>query len=396
MRFSLWLCSSLMVSASALMAADVPLVESYLHSGKFDQGEQVLERRLAEVPQDQQARFGLGVLQFFRGVERLGQGLHYYGVKNQGMGQLFLRFPVPEQKNPAPIGYREFRRLLDDFRRDLALAEGTLAAIEGDQVQLPLRLAEIHLDLDHDGKATDRLLDIMQSYNGRRPFPNLAQNPDFLVKFDRGDVAWLRAYCHLLMGVLDIILGVDSEATFNWQSGNLFANPRHPFRGTDEEKWKAWAEAAESSRVIEPLRWARARQHYLKAAELNHEVWQHIRKETDNDFEWLPNPRQTSVLGMRVEERMIDAWLALWDELTLLLNGNKTLPYMLSPNLGNENPRVGVNVQRFLDDPPETSTDFRKLDARYFSDAPEVDVGRLIQWYFAFGNSPIPMAIWFN
>lgn len=396
MRFFLWLCGGLVVSASTLMAADAPLVESYLHSGRFDQGEQVLERRLAEVPQDQQARFGLGVLQFFRGVERLGQGLQYYGVKNQGMGQLFLRFPVPEQSNPAPIGYREMRRLLDDFRRDLALAEGTLAAIAVDEVQLPLRLADIHLDLDHDGKATDRLLDVLQFYNGRRPFRNLEQNPDFLVNFDRGDVAWLRAYCHLLMGVLDIILGVESEATFNWQSGNLFANPRHPFRGTDEEKWKAWAEAAKSSRVTEPLRWARARQHYLKAAALNHELWQHIRKETDNDFEWLPNAQQNSVLGMRVDDRMIDAWLVLWDEISAVLSGKKTLPYMLSPNLGNNNPRVGVDLQKFLDDPPEKPDEVSKLDARYFSDAPEISLERLFQWIFAFGNSPIPMALWFN
>jgi hypothetical protein len=268
--------------------------------------------------------------------------------------------------------------------------------VKADEIKLPLRLAEVRFDLDHDGKATDRLLDMMQFYNRQRPFAALEKNPEFLVVFDRGDVPWLRAYCHLLMGCLDVYLGVENEAVFNWRSGDLFAKPLHPYTGTQEDKWKALGAIVQETRMREPLRWARARQHFLKAAALNKEVWQHVRKETDNDAEWLPNPQQTSVLGLRVNDRMIDAWLTLWDELDSLLSGKKVLPYVFSNRVGHENERVGVNLQRLLDDPPEKPSEFSKLDQRYFTDNPEIDLGRLIQWYFTFGNSPIPMAIWFN
>lgn len=394
MRLILGICCWCCVTA--LAAAEAPLVERYLHSGEFDKGEQVLEKRLLEDPHDDQARFGLGVLQFLRGVERLGQGLHAYGVKPQPSGEMFLRLPVPDQTNPAPIGYPEFRRLLDDFRRDLALAEGTLAAVKADDVKLPLRLAGVHFDLDHDGEATNRLLDMMQFYNRQRPFAALEKNPEFLVAFDRGDVPWLRAYCHLLMACLDLYLGVENEAMFNWRSGDLFAKPRHPYTGPEDEKWKAFGAIAQETRIHEPLRWARARQHFLKAAALNKEVWHHIRKETDNDAEWLPNPKQISVLGLRVNDRMIDAWLVLWDELDALLSGKKVLPYFISQHAGNDNPRVGINLQRLFDDPPEKLPGIPQLDQRYFTADPEVDLGRLFQWYVIFGNSPIPMAIWFN
>lgn len=394
MRCVLWVTVILCAWLSVTRAGEPPLVERFLHAGEFDKGEQFLTKRLVEAPQDDQARFGLGVLQFLRGVERLGQGLHHYGVKHQGQGEMFLRLPVPEQTQPAPIGYRDFRRLLDDFRRDLDLAEKTLAAIKDEQVKLPLRLAGIQFDLDHDGQATERLLDKLQFYNRGRSLVALEQNPEFLVAFDRGDVPWLRAYCHILMGCLDLALGVENEVLFDIRAQNLFANPRHKIAEADRAE--AWAKVVDSTRIGEPLRWARARQHFLQAAVLNKEVWEFIRKETDNDSEWLPNARQTSVLGLRVNDRMIDAWLALWDELDSLFSGKKVLPYMLSKNVGNDKERTGVNFQRLLDDPPENGADFSRLDERYFTDNPEVDLGRLFQWYIAFGNSPIPMALWFN
>ena len=126
---------------TTLNAADPPLVEKYLHSGDLANGEQALEAALAVAPMDDQIRFGLGVLQFVRGVERLGQSLHEYGVKSENTDIPFLRLPVPENPDPAPINYTAFRRVLDDFVRDLSVAEATLADVNNDEVKLPLRLA---------------------------------------------------------------------------------------------------------------------------------------------------------------------------------------------------------------------------------------------------------------
>lgn len=382
--------------AVTVQAEERPLVERFLHAGEYDKGEQTLQQRLVAEPADDQARFGLGVLQVLHGVERLGQGLHEYGVKGQSTGEMFIRLPVPENPDPSPITYQLFRRLLDDFRRDLVLGEATLAAVKDDQVKLPLRLADVKFDLDHDGKPSDQFLTMLNRFDRGNRLELLKQNPELQVTFDRGDVAWLRAYCHLLMGFLDGYLATNNEGVFNLRSPSLFAKPRHPFVGTDAEKREAWNAAAAAIRITEPLRWKRTRQHFLTAAALNKETWEHIRKETDNDAEWLPNAKQTSMLGLRVNDRMIDAWLLLWDELALLFEGKKVLPYFISKNAGNEQPKVGLNLQRLFDDPPETAGGIEKLDDRYFTNDPEVDVGRLFQWYIAFGNSPIPFAIWFN
>jgi hypothetical protein len=394
MRFTL--CGCCLLWGSLLQAADAPRVEVFLHSGEFDKGEQTLQRRLVEEPTSDQDRFGLGVLQFLRGVERLGQNLHQFGVQKQNGWAMFLRMPVPDNPDPAPISYQQFRRMLDDFRRDLELAESTLVQIKDEDVKLPLRLADIHFDLDHDGKATDSLLAILQSFNRGRPFDALKDNPQFLITFDRSDVAWLRAYCHLLMGLLDGYLGVNNEAYFNLTATHMFAKRRNAFSGTREEQEKAWAAAAQTPTISEPLRWARMRQHFLQAAALNRETWEFVRKETDNDSEWLPNPKQVSVLGLRVNDRMIDTWLALWDELDALFQGKKVMPYSFSQHVGVKDEKVGVNFLLLLDDPPAKSTDFQHLDKRYLTNDPEVDMNRLIMWYFAFGPSPIPMAIWFN
>src|SRR4051812_9249334 len=101
-------------------AADPPpLAEKYLHAGELARGEQALEAALARAPRDDQLRFGLGALRFVRGVERLGQSLYEYGAKSENTYAPFLRLPVPKNPAPSPIRYPAFRRMLDDFRRDL-------------------------------------------------------------------------------------------------------------------------------------------------------------------------------------------------------------------------------------------------------------------------------------
>src|SRR5215213_4806408 len=253
-------------------AADPPLVEKYLHSGELAQGEQALEARLAAAPKDDQARFGLGVLRFVRGVERLGQFLHEYGVKSENAHVPFLRLPVPKNPDPAPITYMALRRALNDLHRDLGAAEQALAGVTDEQVRLPLRLAGIHLDLDGDGRATDKFLDILKGVMQRQRFDFLAGNPDFLVSFDRGDVAWLRAYCHMLMGMLDLYLAADTERLFDQTAPDMFARPKKPADGTAEERRNRALQSATTIAFREPARLGRFRQHLIKVAELNRET----------------------------------------------------------------------------------------------------------------------------
>jgi hypothetical protein len=394
-----WLTVAIVVLTltARLGAAGPPLVEKYLHSGQLTRGEQDLEAALAADPKDDQVRFGLGVLQFVRGVERLGQSLHQYGAKSESSNIPFLRLPVPKNPDPAPISYAAFRRLLDDFRRDLATAEATLAGVTDDQVKLRLRLAAIRLDLVGDGKPTDQFIDILKKIMQRPQFDFLKSNPDFLVGFDRGDVAWLRAYCHLLMGMLDFYLAFDDVKGFNLSADALFAKPKHRFRGDNAERWRKQEQAWNVMAVKEPARLGRFRRHMIKVAVLNRETWRHIRAETDDDHEWLPNPKQKGVLGLPVRDDMIDAWLGMMAELEALLDGKRVMP--TDWGLGKNG--KGLNLKVLFDDPPKKfmlDGDFAKnLPDKYFADGKAVDIAVLFRVLTVFGNTTsVAYAAWFN
>src|SRR4051812_21131476 len=66
--------------SSPVVAAEAPLAEKYFLDGKLADGANALGGRLKESPKDDQARFGLGVLQFLQTFEHLGGNLHKYGL----------------------------------------------------------------------------------------------------------------------------------------------------------------------------------------------------------------------------------------------------------------------------------------------------------------------------
>ena len=359
MRMLLVAVTSLCVTSS-LHAADPPLAEKYLHAGTLAQGEQDLLLALERNPKDDQARFGLGVLQFVRAVERLGQALHEYGLRSGKSSLPFLRLPVPENEQPATISYREFGRVLDVFVADLDRAEKTLAAVEDEKVKLPLRLAAVQLDLTGGGKPTSKFLDILIKLNGGR-FEFLKNNEEFLVCFDRGDVTWLRAYCHLLSAIVDVYRAVNVEAEFDRRMKEVF--PRIEAGGKDGGLDQGVLVIADGPRL------GRFRQHLLAICALNHETWKFIRAESDDDHEWLPNARQKGVIGLPVTDQMIDGWLALVGQLEGLLKGERLLPNVLVQFVDPNAEGKGLNVKTLLDDPPQSLSEKKikeqGIDAKY-------------------------------
>jgi hypothetical protein len=330
---------------ASLSAAGRPLVEKYLHAGELARGEQALLAGLEKCPADDQLRFGLGVLQFVRAVERLGQSLYEYGARADGTIVPFLRVPVPKNDKPSAISYKALGRVFDVLLADLARAERTLAGVKDERVKLPLRLAGVRLDLTGGGKPTDKLLDILVRLNGRR-FELLKANPDFLVCFDRGDVAWLRAYCHLLSAMLEGYRALDLEADFDKRVGGVF--PKVEVTG------RSGGVDGGSLRIADGARLGRFRKHLLAVCELNRETWKFIRAEADDDHEWLPHPGQKGVLGLPVTDAMIDRWLAMVEQLEGLLKGERLVPSRLLALLAADPGQKGLNFKTLLDDPPAT------------------------------------------
>lgn len=396
-----WIISGLFVLSlvTELSAAEPPLVEKYLHTGELARGEQVLESALAAAPHDDQVRFSLGLLQVVRGVERLGQSLYEHGLTESDM--VFLRLPLAKNPDPTPISYRSFLRVLDGFRSDLAKAEATLAAVSDEEVKLSLRLTDIHMDLDGDRTAESTLGDIVKKLGGSRfRFPE--NNPEFQVSLDRGDVAWLRAYCHLLMSIIDIHGTIDGQQSFDLITSTQFANPKVKFKRKDFGDWTEIQDLWSVLVVKDPARLGSARKHLLAVCDLNHETWRYIRSERDDDHEWLPNSKQKGVIGLPVSDEMVDTWLVVIDEFKGLLNGKKRFsPILVQFVTSKQDPR-GLSLKELLDNPPD-KFDWKKIqtdgiDEKYLvRDGVDVDISKIFRFGQVFNNSlAVGYAMWFN
>ena len=301
-------------------------------------------------PNDDEARFGLGVIRFLRAVENLGKALYEYGAVSEKATQPFLRLPVPKNDRPSTISYQALGRVLDAFAADLGRAEATLSGIKDAEVKLRLRLGNITFDFAGNGKERTTLLKLLEKLNGR-PFAFQKDNSDFRIHFDRGDVAWLRAYCHLLSAMVEGYRAVDQEAGFDQRVNLIFPKIETPVKKVDLD-WKGL-------KVVDAPRLRRMRLHLVAVCALNRETWEYIRKETDNDYEWLPNAKQTDQLGLPLTETQIGAWLKMMAEIEAFLKGESLLEsqilQMAFQFLGAPNKHKagqGLNFKKLLDNPP--------------------------------------------
>ncbi len=340
----------LFVVCSVAVPADAadpppPLAEKFLHDGQFADGETASLLVLDANPNDDEARFGLGVIQFARAVENLGKALYEYGAVSQKASQPFLRLPVPKNENPSTISYKAFGRVLDAFVADLGRAEATLAGVKDDKVKLRLRLAKIRFDFAGTGQGRTILVDLLTKLNGGR-FLFQNANPDFRVHFDRGDVAWLRAYCHLLSAMVEGYRAVDEETGFEKRIGEIFPKVEAPAVQGNLD-WDS------GLKVVDAPRLRRLRLHLVAVCELNRDTWEHIRKETDDDYEWLPHPKQTDQLGLPLTDERIDAWLGMMAQWEDLLQGERLVPGELVRFVHPDHPEgQGLNLKKLLDNPP--------------------------------------------
>ncbi len=296
------------------------------------------QTQLLDDPHNDNVRFQLALTEFFSSIDRLGQSLYRYGVKQSIDDVPFVRLPVPASPNPVPISYAKFRQMLDNLIRDLDGVDSTLAHIESNDVAVSLRLGLIRFDMDDDGNADQEMTAILERLH-HQEFAFLRGNKTLPVDFDRGDVTWLRIYCQLMSAVLDFAMAFDFEAGFDTFSEQLFEDP--------EIGKRVW-ENDQVIRIVEPRRLGRFRRRLILITELNHEMWKHIRAEKDNGLEWLPNSNQQSVLGFTVEDPLVDSWLAAMTEVGAALKGERVIPGMY---FGRDD-KKGFNLKNLLEDPP--------------------------------------------
>jgi hypothetical protein len=392
-------------------AQDAKSFEKHLLDGSIANGIDELSSHLKAHANDDQARFQLGFLQFLRSVERLGGSFHRHGVLSH-LQLPILRLPVPQNPQPQPIDYAKSRAILQQFVDDLSTTEATLAKIKSTDVKVKVPFGLIRLDLDGNGTATEgeelwRLYARLTGFQGangakdQRPLNEQAKS--FLIALDAGDVHWLRGYCHLLMAIGEFWLAHDSQELFNQSAHLIYPKAETPYgflrhRPTGQDAFMMQIldgiAMIHSIRleVSEPQRLKKSHQHLLAVIEQSRQSWKLITAETDNDHEWIPNPKQDTVIGVKVNGEMVASWLEFLDEAEQLLAGKKLVPFW-------RDPKRGINLRRVFEEP-------RTFDlvlwvqgsaaAPYLEDGPQTKPETWQEFQQRFRGQFIGFAIWFN
>ena len=369
--------TSLLAISSNQATAQQPAIEKFLTEGRLADGAAAMGMVLKSTPDDAAARFSLGITQVLQSVEKLGQDQFRFGLLGgRRRAMPMMRLPIAENDQPEQISYAKFRTMIQTFVTGLTTAEATLAKTKPTGVKLAIKVGQIRLDLDADGVATDeesfwRILSAMQS-GGRvdEAAPDVNQ---FEIAFDDADLLWLRGYCHVMSALGETMLAYDGKDQFE-RVAHLFypkvdtpyqylidegEGPFFGFNGQNVLDLIALIHTV-NYEVIEPERMKTALGHLEAVIALSRESWKLINAETDNDREWLPNPKQTAAMGgMKVSPEMQTQWHEFLDEAEAILQGKKLLPFWrgidggFMPGDGNfpMNPDLGINLRRVFTEP---------------------------------------------
>ncbi len=340
---------ALAVSTSAAM----PNVDDILASGNFADGIVALNAQLQEQPQDDNARFGLGLVQFAQAVQRLGQRLAAYEFQTYDITELKDILPVATV--PAePLTYPTLRQILQDWLDGLTQVDATLAKIANDETKVAIRVGRISLNL---GSRPIRLKALTPTIN-KLGFGVRISDEDLAIAFDRADVDLLRSGCHCLLALGEIGMAHDAQSLFDVSAHLFFKHVKTPHaflleqhhHTNDKFSFDPFLDLLAFVHmlrlpVIEPKRMEVALGHLEQVLTLNRQMWQRILAETDDDREWIPNPRQTSAVKVDLDQEMIDNWLRVLTKIEPILQGQKLIPFWRGK------PTRGINLRRVFLNP---------------------------------------------
>lgn len=389
-----------------------PLIEQFLLNGNIKEGKQSVVKALSSHPQDDQLRFSLGVVQVIRTMEQFSQDICFYGLRQtskEGLETPFITIAVPPNRKANSISHQKFQQVIQRVVSGFEDADRTLSKITDENVHLRLHVGLVKLDLDGDGHCGERemLWRIYQEFHHNPGIVSSNAN-SFVINFDRGDVHWLRGYLNLITSFLDMYLAYDTRETFYFVAPALFEKVDDlPTYFTDHKTVypieSTIFDAADLIAGLHSVHWNVEDRTYLEKALIKLDTvisesrtsWKFILEETDDDCEWLPNPRQKAAIpGMAVDDDMVHTWSALMDELERILHGELLVPFWRGKNTG-----LGINIRRLFLEP--TSFDpILWVQGRAMT--PYLEKGRLAKsdiWKRmerVFGDQAIDFAVWFN
>lgn len=102
---------------------------------------------------------------------------------------------------------------------------------------------------------------------------------------------------------------------------------------------KALAQDPDASRIRAAHADLRAMIHH------NRIFWERLAKETDNDHEWIPNDRQTTVMPFNIPPRLAEGWQSILKDVEATLEGDLLIHHPLLPD------GYGISLPAYVADP---------------------------------------------
>lgn len=355
---------------------------------------------------DATSRFALGGVQFLRAIEKTLQIRYRHNATLDGLGIPVLRLPVPPNTDAQPFYPALITDLFAAINTDMDAAREALNAVQGD-VALSIDLADLWFDID-ENRSRDQgegVFEVAASALAQRPDQaGLNGTPQSVtVRFDSADVAWLRAYTHLLSGISNLVIAFDpTDAIAEIGTG---AETMKKLRGTgqagrysvlrDQEQFVDLFAIVYGAinRVPDAARTVAARDHLLAMVAENRKFWQTAGAETDNDQEWIPNAQQVSALGFGLPEDTSSVWLDVLGDAEAVLKGDLLVGHWRIE------PGGGVNVAKLLEDPVAvdivTWIQGNGL-LKYMESGPLVSTDNLRRFERMFSGDALLFMVWLN
>lgn len=302
--------------------------------------------------------FALGGVRFLGAIEVAVQTRWNTGMTDTLRMFPLFRLPIPDNPAAKPFEPAVIADLVRDVVTRLDAARDPLANIpDGSEFGLTIRFADLWFDVNGNAvrDSGEDLAEIAgpillgPQWNARDPATPLP-----VIRFDAADARWLSAYTHLMGGLGDMVLAYDPTAPITevLAARKAFADLRAPGYADPLQAMEFDLAADVILATLRTLdqqpdaaRMASAHSHFLSMIADNRQFWALVALETDNEAEWLPNPSQTSALGMTFPPETADLWLAVLDESEALLKGEILAPYWRLDD------SAGVNVARMFSQP---------------------------------------------
>ena len=289
------------------------------------------------------------------------------------------------------ISLFQFHELNDRILRlSIEGADKELAAVDDDLVkaaafpdlEFDLCLACWEVDWNRNGSIDDRdrrLLEIELDAKGEElPEGDARRRPTF--RFDHGDVLWARAMVAFQRAAMNIVLA------YAWSDAGKAVPALMKTEGLFTIK------------LDRPERMAEARRLLTLGLDMADACRKAYLAETDDEREWLPNPRQKNhPMPLPVDDELYRTWELIVGDLRRLLNGEEGLSVTDLAQLGDHKwdnpPRGFLDLGGMLAKPKDVTLDMTAISNRHkdAEENPESLLRDVLGPYYRADMKPSPL-----